>query len=276
MEGTAETIMEIVTAFGVKVVAAVAILIFGWWAAKIVRRSIVKILSKRGADPMLISFVGSLSYVLILTFVVLASLGRIGVQTASFVAVIGAAGLAVGFALQGALSNFAAGVLMLIFKPFKVGDYIEGGGTSGVIEEIQIFTTKLKTPDNKLVIVPNAKITSDNIVNYSAKDTRRVDMVFGVSYGDDIDKTKALINDVLANDERILKDPAPTVALVELADSSVNFVVRPWVKTSDYWAVYFDSHEAIKKRMDAEGISIPFPQRDVHLYQHGERANAET
>jgi small conductance mechanosensitive channel len=276
MDLTTTNVIEIVSAFGVKTVAAAVILILGWWAAKIVRSSIVKVLTRRGADPMLISFLGSLAYILLLTFVILASLGKLGVQTTSFVAVIGAAGLAVGFALQGALSNFAAGVLMLVFKPFKVGDYIEGGGTSGVVEEIQIFTTKLKTPDNKLVIVPNSKITGDNIVNYSAKDTRRVDMVFGISYDDDIDKAKALINDVLTKDDRVLKDPAPTVALVELADSSVNFVVRPWVNTPDYWAVYFDAHETIKKRMDAEGISIPFPQRDVHLYRHGEGDQAGT
>jgi small conductance mechanosensitive channel len=270
-----ENVMEIVTSFGIKVVAAAVILILGWWAAKIVRRSVVKLLTKRGADPMLVSFVGSMAYILLLTFIILASLGKLGVQTTSFVAVIGAAGLAIGFALQGALSNFAAGVLMLVFKPFKEGDYIEGAGTSGVVEEIQIFTTKLRTPDNKLVIIPNSSLTSDNIINYSAKDTRRVDMVFGIGYDDDIDKAKALIQDVLAKDSRVLKDPAPTVALVELADSSVNFVVRPWVNTSDYWAVYFDTHEAVKKRMDAGGISIPYPQRDVHVYQHGEGDKTE-
>jgi small conductance mechanosensitive channel len=270
MEGTLEKIMDVVTVFGVKAVAAAAILLLGWWASKIARGSVVKILKRREADPMLVAFVGTITYVLLLTFVILASLGKLGVQTTSFVAVIGAAGLAVGLALQGALANFAAGVLMLVFKPFKEGDYIEGAGTSGSVEQIQIFTTKLKTPDNKLVIIPNAKLTSDNIVNYSAKDTRRVDMVFGIAYGDDIDKAKALIHEELAKDDRILKDPAPTVALVELADSSVNFVVRPWVNTADYWNVYFATHEAIKKRMDAEGIHIPFPQRDVHLYRHNE------
>lgn len=270
MEGTVERVMNIFAVFGVRVVAAAFILLLGWWAAKIVRRFLFKALQRRNADPILVSFVGSLTYVLLLTFVILASLGKLGVQTTSFVAVIGAAGLAIGFALQGALGNFAAGVLMLVFKPFKVGDYIEGGGTAGSVEEIQMFTTKLKTPDNKIVIIPNAKLTSDNIVNYSAKDTRRVDMVFGIAYGDDIDKAKALIHDVLAKDERVLKDPAPTVGVIELADSSVNMAVRPWVKTADYWNVFFDTNEALKKRMDAEGISIPFPQRDVHLYRHGE------
>jgi small conductance mechanosensitive channel len=154
---------------------------------------------------------------------------------------------------------------MLVFKPFKVGDFIEGGGTAGVVEEIEIFTTQLKTPDNKKIIVPNASMTGGNIINYSAKDCRRVDMVFGVGYGDDLDKVRSAINEVISADERVLADPAPTVGVVELADSSVNFVVRPWVKTADYWDVYFAIHEAMKKRFDAENISIPFPQRDVHL-----------
>jgi small conductance mechanosensitive channel len=266
MEATLTKIRELVALFGIRVVAAAAILILGWWIAKIVRGSIQRMLRRRNADPLLVSFVGNLAYALLLAFVILASLGKLGVQTTSFVAVVGAAGLAIGFALQGALGNFAAGVLMLVFKPFKVGDYIEGAGTAGSVEEIQIFTTRLKTPDNKLVIIPNAKLTGDNITNYSAKEMRRVDMVFGVSYSDDVDKVKSLILAELSQDDRVLKDPAPTVAVLALADSSVNFAVRPWVKTSDYWGVYFDTHERLKKRMDAEGVSIPFPQRDVHLY----------
>jgi small conductance mechanosensitive channel len=189
-------------------------------------------------------------------------------QTTSFIAVIGAAGLAVGLALQGSLANFAAGFLMIIFRPFKVGDYIEGAGIAGTVESIQMFTTQLKTPDNKTVIVPNAKITGDNIVNWSSKGTRRVDLVIGIGYGDDIDKAKQIMMDVLTKDQRVLKDPAPQVAVLELADSSVNFVVRPWVNASDYWNVYFDTTEEIKKRFDQEGVSIPFPQRDVHMYEH--------
>ena len=268
MEDIGMRIRELFAVFGVRVIAAVVILILGWWVAKIIRNSMRKVMTKRGVDPMLVSFVGHLAYALLMIFVILAALGKLGVQTTSFVAIVGAAGLAIGLALQGALANFAAGVLMLIFKPFKVGDYVEGGGTAGVVEEIQIFTTKLKTPDNKLIIVPNAKMTGDNITNYSAKEIRRVDFVFGVSYGDDIDKVKSVVEDVLSKEGRILKDPPVTIGLVELGDSSVNFAVRPWVKTTDYWSVYFDVNEAMKKRFDAEGISIPFPQRDVHMYQH--------
>ena len=203
-----------------------------------------------------------------MTFVIIAALGMLGIQTTSFIAVLGAAGLAVGLALQGSLSNFAAGVLMIIFRPFKVGDFIEGAGTAGVVEEIQIFTTQLRTPDNKTIIIPNAKLTADNIVNFSAKGTRRADMVFGIGYDDDIDKARNIISEILSNEARILKDPPPQVAVSELADSCVNFVVRPWVDADDYWGVVFDVTEAVKKRFDAEGVNIPFPQRDVHLYEH--------
>lgn len=261
-------VQELFAVFGVRIIAAIVILIVGWWVAKIIRNSLRNVLTKRQVDPLLVSFVGHLAYALLMVFVILAALGKLGVQTTSFVAVVGAVGLAIGLALQGALANFAAGVLMLIFKPFKVGDFIEGAGTMGSVEEIQIFTTKLKTPDNKSVIVPNAKLTGDNITNYSAKDMRRVDFVFGVAYGEDIEKVKTVIEDVLSKDERILTDPPVTIGLLELGDSSVNFAVRPWVKTADYWNVYFAVNEAIKKRFDAEGITIPFPQRDVHMYQH--------
>lgn len=184
-----------------------------------------------------------MTYIALLAFVILAALGQLGIQTTSFIAVIGAAGLAIGLALQGSLSNFAAGVLMIIFRPFKVGDLIEGAGVFGTVEEIHIFTTQLKTTDNKTVIIPNAKLTSDNIMNYTVKPTRRVDLVFGVSYTDDIDKVKGVISDVLNQDSRILKDPPPTIGLLEMADSSVNFAVRPWVKPDDYWGVYFDINE---------------------------------
>jgi small conductance mechanosensitive channel len=204
----------------------------------------------------------------LLTFVILAALGMLGIQTTSFIAVLGAAGLAIGLALQGSLANFAAGVLMIIFRPFKVGDYIEGAGTAGVVEEMQIFTTMLATPDNKTVIIPNAKLSADNIVNYSTKGTRRADMVFGIGYDDDIDKARDIIAKILSDDERVMEDPAVQIAVSELADSSVNFVTRAWVKSGDYWGVVFETTEAVKKRFDAEGISIPFPQRDVHVYEH--------
>jgi len=201
-------------------------------------------------------------------FVVLAALSQLGIQTTSFIAILGAAGLAVGLALQGSLANFASGFLMIIFRPIRVGDFIEGAGTAGTVEEIAIFTTTLVTPDNKTVIVPNGSLTGDNIVNWTLKGTRRVDMTMGIGYDDDIDKARQIMQDVMANDDRILKDPAPQIAVVELADSSVNFVVRPWAKASDYWGVYMTTTENIKKAFDANGISIPYPQRDVHVFEH--------
>jgi small conductance mechanosensitive channel len=267
MEQIVAKVQEWVVLYGLKAIGAIAIFFIGWFVAKGVRVIIRKMLQKGHVDETLVSFVSSVTYVGIMAFVIIAALGQLGIQTASFIAILGAAGLAVGLALQGSLANFAAGVLMIIFKPFKIGDYIEGGGVSGAVEEIGIFTTELKSPDNKKIIVPNAKMTSDNIVNYTAKEIRRLDIVAGVSYGDDIDKVKKVLEDILAKDERILKDPPPTIGLLELADSSVNFAVRPWVKTSDYWNVYFATQESIKKQFDAAGISIPFPQRDVHLYK---------
>ncbi|MFH1490397.1 MAG: mechanosensitive ion channel domain-containing protein [Pseudomonadota bacterium] len=268
MEGIMGRVWELCTFYGLKIIAAIVIFIIGRWVAKLLKNAAEKVMKKRGVEPTVISFTVNLIYIALLVFVFLAALGKLGVQTASFVAVIGAAGLAIGLALQGSLANFAAGFLMIIFRPFKVGDFIEGAGVSGTVEAIHIFTTQLKTPDNKTVIVPNAKLTSDVITNFSAKDTRRVDMVFGIAYGADIDQAKRIISEVLEKDERVLKDPPPKIAVKELADSSVNFVVRPWVKRTDYWDVHFDTTENIKKRFDAGSIGIPFPQRDVHLYEH--------
>ncbi len=261
-------IQELVTVFGMRIVAAVAIFFFGWWAAKIIRSIIRKLMERAHVDPTIITFVKNLAYIALLAFVFIAALGKLGIQTASFIAVLGAAGLAVGLALQGSLANFAAGVLLIIFRPFRVDDVIDAAGVIGKVEKIEVFTTQLKTPDNKTIIIPNSKLTADNIVNISAKPTRRVDMTFGVGYEDDLDKVKQVIESVLTEDERILKDPAPTIGLVELADSSVNFAVRPWVNAADYWDVYFDTHEKMKKRFDAEKIAIPYPQRDVHVYEH--------
>lgn len=204
----------------------------------------------------------------LITFVIISAAAQIGIQTASFVAIIGAAGLAIGFALQGSLSNLAAGVMLMIFKPIKIGDFIEGGGSTGSVESIGIFVTTLVTPDNKVVIVPNSTMTNANITNYTAKDQRRVDLVFGIGYSDDIDKAKNVIQSVLNNDSRVLKDPAPQIVVSELADSSVNFNVRPWVNTKDYWDVYFETNEQIKKQFDEQKISIPFLQRDVHMHQN--------
>jgi small conductance mechanosensitive channel len=263
-----EKLQELVMFYGLKIVAAIVILIVGRWVAKTLRNLMQKLMAKRNLDPTIVNFIANLTYIGLMAFIVIAALGQLGIQTTSFVVVIGAAGLAIGLALQGSLANFAAGFLMILFRPFKVGDFIEGGGTAGVVEEVQVFTTTLRTPDNKTIIVPNAKMTGDNITNYSTKETRRVDHVVGVSYSDDIDKVKEVLADILSKDERILKDPAPMIALKELADSSVNFVVRVWVKSADYWGVYFDTIETVKKRFDAEGISFPFPQRDVHVFEN--------
>jgi len=270
VENIVAKIWELLTIYGLKVVAAIAVLIVGRWVAKGLTGFTEKIMNKRQVDPTIVSFVANMIYIALLIFVVLAALGQLGIQTTSFIAIIGAAGLAIGLALQGSLSNFAAGFLMIIFRPFKVGEFIEGAGVAGTVEKIQIFTTQLKTPDNKTIIIPNAKLSGDNIVNFSAKGTRRVDMVFGIGYGDDMDKARKIITDVIDNDPRVLKDPPPKIAVLSLGDSSVDFAVRPWVKISDYWDLWFDVTETIKKRFDAEGVSIPFPQRDVHVYSHKE------
>ena len=268
VENLVTRVVELLTVYGIKVLAAIIVFIVGRWVAKLLSNFTKRLMLKSEMDATIISFLGNLVYLSLLTFVVLAALGQLGIQTTSFIAIIGAAGLAIGLALQGSLANFAAGFLMIIFRPFKVGDFIEGAGVTGSVEEIQIFTTQLKTPDNKIIIIPNAKLTADNITNFSTTGTRRVDMVFGIGYTDDIDAAKKAIADLLEKDGRILKDPSPTVALSELADSSVNFVVRPWVRSEDYWDVYFDMNENLKKRFDEDGISIPFPQRDIHLYKH--------
>lgn len=261
-------VWELLTIYGLKVIAALAIFIIGRWVAKGIRSLVQRMMRKANVDETLLRFVGNLAYIALLAFVIIAALSQLGIQTTSFIAILGAAGLAIGLALQGSLANFAAGFLMIVFRPIRVGDYIEGAGVAGTVEEIQIFTTTLVTPDNKTVIIPNASLTGDNIVNWTVKGTRRVDLVMGIGYDDDIDKAKQIMQDVLKDEARILKEPAPQIAMVELADSSVNFVVRPWVKASDYWGVYMETTEKIKKAFDANGISIPYPQRDVHLYQH--------
>lgn len=266
MDEAIEGIVELAMLYGVQVILALTIFIVGKWVAKKIANIVQRVLAKNNVDPAIQHFVGSLVSWVLIIFVVIASLGQLGIQTASFVAIVGAAGLAVGLALQGSLANFAAGVLILIFRPFKVGDFIEVAGVSGVVQKIQIFTTELHSPDNKKIIVPNGGVISGNITNYSANDTRRVDLVFGVGYGDDINAAKAVLQSVVAAEPKVLEDPAPTIAVVELADSSVNLVCRPWVNTADYWDVYFNITEAAKKALDAQGISIPFPQRDLHLH----------
>ena len=266
-ESIMDKIWEMVGLYGVNIVTALVIFMVGRWVAKAIRGVTNKAMTRKKVDPIVIGFTCNLAYVAMLVFVVIAALGQLGIQTTSFIAILGAAGLAIGLALQGSLSNFAAGFLMVIFRPFNVGDYIEGAGVSGTVEEIQIFTTTLVTPDNKTVIVPNAKMIGDNIVNWTVRGTRRVDMVFGIGYDDDIDKARKIMEDILAKDERILKDKPIQIAVVELADSSVNFVVRPWAKVSDYWDIYMDAMENIKKAFDEQGISIPYPQQDIHLHQ---------
>ena len=268
MQNYIELIKSYTINYGINIVLAILILIVGLWIAKSVSRLVAKILVKRSIDPTLSKFLTNLVKIILMVFVVIAAIDQVGIATTSFIALLGAAGLAIGFALQGSLSNFASGVMLIIFKPLKVGDYIEGGGVAGSVDEVGIFATVLSTPDNKVIYVPNSKLTSDNIVNYSARDTRRVDMVFGIGYSDDIDKAKNVIQNVLKNDSRILDDPAPQIVVGELADSSVNFKVRPWVKSTDYWGVYFDLTEIIKKKFDENNISIPFPQTDIHLFQN--------
>jgi small conductance mechanosensitive channel len=265
-----DTIYGLLTVYGLRVIAAVVIFIVGRWVAMGVANVIKRIMLKSKVDETLVSFVRNLSYIALLAFVVIAALNQLGIQTASFIAVLGAAGLAVGLALQGSLGNFAAGVLMIIFKPFKVGDFIEGAGVAGTVEQIEIFTTQLKTPDNKTIIIPNAKLTGDNITNFTIKGTRRVDFVFGIGYGDDIDKARAIIKEIIDQDERVMKEPEPVIVVSELGDSSVNFTVRAWTTVGDYWSFYFDTVENVKKQFDAQGVSIPFPQRDVHIYEHKE------
>jgi small conductance mechanosensitive channel len=251
--------------WGINIAMAVVIFILGRIVVGIIISMFGKLMSRSKYDDMLVDFLKSILNALLMLFVVVASLDQLGVDTTSLVAILGAAGLAIGLSLQDSLKNFAAGVMLLVFKPFRAGHFVEAGGTAGVVKKIGIFTSTMNTPDNKEIIVPNSAIYSSNIVNYSAKETRRVDMVFGIGYGDDLLKAKKLLEQMVKEDERILQDPAPVVAVSELGDSSVNFVVRPWAKSADFWGVKFDFTQNVKLRFDEAGISIPFPQMDVHL-----------
>jgi small conductance mechanosensitive channel len=267
MEDMLNKLYEYIVTYGLSFIAAILIFIIGKWLARVISRFIERIMLKANLDKTLATFVKHISYIGLLVFVVIASLNKLGVQTTSLIALIGAAGLAVGLALQGSLANFAAGIMLIIFKPFKVGDFIAAAGTMGTVVEIQIFNTILDHYDNRRIVIPNAKITGDNITNFSAIQKRRIDLVFGISYSDDIRKAKQALEKVVSTDERVLKDPKPVIAVSELGDSSVNLVCRPWVKPQDYWAVYFDTLEKGKLELEKNGITIPFPQRDVHLYQ---------
>lgn len=266
---TADQIVAIITEYGLDVVGAIAILIVGWIASKWVHASVAKALGRsKKVDAMLRGFFASLAKYLVLIFTGLMVLSQFGVQTASLIAVLGAAGLAVGLALQGTLSNVAAGVMILIFRPFKIGDYVEAGGKAGTVQAVTLFITEMATPDNVQIIVPNSQIWGSSVVNYSFHDTRRVDLSLGISYEDNIGMAVAAINQTIAADERVLKEPEPMVAVSELANSSVNFVIRIWCKAADYWPLKFDMTRALKEKMDSEGISIPYPQRTVHMIQH--------
>jgi small conductance mechanosensitive channel len=262
-----EMVDTYVIPWGINIVMAIVIYIVGKLVVGVVVNLIGKILERGKHDAMLVDFVKAILRAILMLFVIIASLNQLGVDTTSLVAIFGAAGLAIGLSLQGSLQNFAAGVMLLVFKPFKAGDFIEAGGATGVVKNISIFNTIMTTGDNKEVIVPNGGIYGGNITNFSAKETRRVDMVVGIGYDSDLKKAKEILLEMVNADERILKEPAPTVAVAELADSSVNFVVRPWVASGDYWGVKFDFNEAVKLRFDAEGISIPYPQMDVHLHK---------
>jgi len=254
-------------AFGIDLAIALVIFFVGRIVISIIVRGMSKAMQKNQVEKTLETFVCNLVRMALLIVVVIAAIGQLGIQTTSFIAIFGAAGLAVGLALQGSLSNFASGVLIVLFRPYKVGDFVEAAGIAGVVEQVQILTTILKTGDNKQVIVPNSQIMDSIITNYSANDTRRVDLVVGVSYEDDLDKVRKTLEEIVAADERVLAEPAVMIAVSELADSSVNFIVRPWCATSDYWPLTWDLTETIKKRFDQEGISFPFPQQDVHLYK---------
>lgn len=265
MESVVDQLTVFGTNYGLRIIGAILLLILGRIAAGLARRIVRKMLNRAKTDPTIVSFVGSLVYVLILVLVVLAALAQFGVQTASFVAILGAAGFAVGFALQGSLANFAAGILVLVLRPYKVGDYIDAAGVAGTVKEIRLFTTVLATPDNIKIMVPNGRIYGDTIKNITAYDTRRVDLGVGIGYTSSMQRAVEVLSSLLSKDDRVLSDPEPQIAVSELADSSVNFVVRPWVRKENYWPVKFDLTRRIKEAFDQNGIEIPFPQHVVHL-----------
>ena len=264
------SLIEIGSSIGISLLMALAILIVGRQLVKLILRLITVALEKSKVEDTVRIFVTNLLNTLLMILVFIAAINQLGIETTSIIAVLGAAGLAIGLALQGSLSNFAAGILIVIYRPYKVGDYIEAGNHAGTVKDIQIFSTVLKTPDNKIVVVPNGSIMNGSIVNYSDQDTRRVDLIISCSYEDDIDKVRSVLEGILKKEKRILKDPKPQIAVAELADSSVNFIFRPWVKRTDYLPVYYSLLEEVKKRFDKEGISIPYPQSDVHIRNHNE------
>ena len=265
-----------VSAYSINIIGAILIFIVGKWLARRIANLLTKLLEKHNVELTLVNFITNLAYYTLIVLVVVAAAGRLGINTTSFLTIIGAAGLAIGLALKDSLSNFAAGVMLVLFRPFTIGDVVSTAGITAKVEKITIFNTLFCSPDNQLIIVPNNKIISDIITNINAKDTRRVDLTVGISYSDDMLKTKEILARLAEEDSRVLTDPAPTIAVAELADSSVNLVYRPWVKTGDYWDVRFDLTEKIKNSLDEAGISIPFPQQDIHLFVEKEETAQAT
>lgn len=261
-------IKKYITEFGVHIISAILILLVGFWLTKLITRIFKKILVRRNVDVTLIGFLTSSSKFILYFFVIIAAVSHLGIETTSLIATLGAAGLAIGLALQGSLSNVAAGVMLIIFRQIKVGQYVEGAGVTETVEKVGIFNTTLVTIDNKVIYVPNSKLVNDNIINYSEKDKRRIDLIFSISYKDDIDKAKNLLWSVLESETMLLKEPLPIVAVGELTESSVNLFVRPWVNTSNFLEVRFRLIESVKKIFDEENISIPFPQREIHIHQN--------
>ena len=264
------TYFDKMLSFGVeyvpKLIGGIVVLIIGLWIVKLITKGVGKALVKSKMDQSLIPFLKSLTNIVLKILVVISVMGMIGIEMTSFIAILGAAGLALGLALSGTLQNFAGGVIILIFKPFKIGDFIEAQGYSGIVKEINVFATTLNTVDKKLVILPNGPLSTGSLSNYSAEAQRRVDWKFGIAYGDDVENFKKAINDFISEDKRILKDPASFIGLSELADSSVNFVVRVWVNSADYWGVFFDMNEKVYKKFGDYKLNIPFPQMDVHVH----------
>lgn len=258
---------EILMQWAISIVTAILVFIVGRLIVKILTRLIAHGMRAGRMDELLVNFLSSIAQWALMLFVIIASLEQLGINTTSLVALLGAAGIAIGLALKDSLQNFSSGVMLIIFRPFKNGDFVETGGVTGIVEHIGIFTTNLRTADNKEVIVPNGQVYGSTITNYSSKPTRRIDMTFGIAYDSDMRKAKEILGKILEEDTRVLKEPAPVVALGTLGDSSVNFIARPWVNSADYWAVLWDTNEKVKAAFDAEGISIPFPQMEIHLHK---------
>jgi len=265
VEAISQSIYNVIVMYGPKLIGAIITLIIGWWIIKIIQKTLRKTFEKREMEPSLRGFLNSMIGILLKILLLVSVVGMMGVQMTSFIAILGAAGLAVGMALSGTLQNFAGGVMILLFKPFKVGDFIQAQGHMGSVNEIQIFNTILKTPDNKTIVIPNGGLSTSSMVNFSTEPRRRVDFTFGIAYGDDVDKAKEVLTRLIKEDSRILEDPAPFIAVSELADSSVNLVVRVWAEAANYWGIFFGLTENVYKTFDKEGLNIPFPQMDVHL-----------